>query len=149
MTGGNFTASTSAPTGMPSTRPTLAAARTMIRIKARASIALVIVVSLRSVSSGDSAPVTSLGIAILCPVATSNSRLLRIGKARQLRAHRSEAHTSELQSLMRISYAVFCLKKKTTITIHNIMTHQTYSTNYTLITHEQHRHRQPQTITHN
>src|SRR3546814_7166469 len=31
--------------------------------------------------------------------------------------HRSEEHTSELQSLMRISYAVFCLKKKkTTIT---------------------------------
>src|SRR3546814_4364716 len=30
------------------------------------------------------------------------------------RAVRSEEHTSELQSLMRISYAVFCLKKKTT-----------------------------------
>src|SRR3546814_3870811 len=29
-----------------------------------------------------------------------------------LRFHRSEEHTSELQSLMRISYAVFCLKKK-------------------------------------
>src|SRR3546814_3825962 len=29
-------------------------------------------------------------------------------------AVRSEEHTSELQSLMRISYAVFCLKKKTT-----------------------------------
>src|SRR3546814_1465791 len=29
---------------------------------------------------------------------------------------RSEEHTSELQSLMRISYAVFCLKKKKTIT---------------------------------
>src|SRR3546814_5989849 len=28
-------------------------------------------------------------------------------------SHRSEEHTSELQSLMRISYAVFCLKKKT------------------------------------
>src|SRR3546814_9576764 len=28
------------------------------------------------------------------------------------RAYRSEEHTSELQSLMRISYAVFCLKKK-------------------------------------
>src|SRR3546814_5274019 len=28
---------------------------------------------------------------------------------------RSEEHTSELQSLMRISYAVFCLKKKTSI----------------------------------
>src|SRR3546814_4269469 len=31
---------------------------------------------------------------------------------------RSEEHTSELQSLMRISYAVFCLKKKNTTTIH-------------------------------
>src|SRR3546814_4654038 len=31
-------------------------------------------------------------------------------------ADRSEEHTSELQSLMRISYAVFCLKKTTTIT---------------------------------
>src|SRR3546814_1923091 len=33
---------------------------------------------------------------------------------------RSEEHTSELQSLMRISYAVFCLKKKTTRTAHQI-----------------------------
>src|SRR3546814_2375986 len=32
------------------------------------------------------------------------------------RGARSEEHTSELQSLMRISYAVFCLKKKNTIT---------------------------------
>src|SRR3546814_9624050 len=31
-------------------------------------------------------------------------------------AQRSEEHTSELQSLMRISYAVFCLKKKTQYT---------------------------------
>src|SRR3546814_4360002 len=30
-----------------------------------------------------------------------------------VKEHRSEEHTSELQSLMRISYAVFCLKKKT------------------------------------
>src|SRR3546814_5347207 len=36
-------------------------------------------------------------------------------------AERSEEHTSELQSLMRISYAVFCLKKKNT-TISIIMT---------------------------
>src|SRR3546814_4604414 len=41
---------------------------------------------------------------------------------------RSEEHTSELQSLMRISYAVFCLKKKLgmnntdTITIHKHLT---------------------------
>src|SRR3546814_6932203 len=33
--------------------------------------------------------------------------------ARNEAAKRSEEHTSELQSLMRISYAVFCLKKKT------------------------------------
>src|SRR3546814_9722531 len=33
-----------------------------------------------------------------------------------LDAERSEEHTSELQSLMRISYAVFCLKKKTITT---------------------------------
>src|SRR3546814_4757214 len=36
-------------------------------------------------------------------------------------AARSEEHTSELQSLMRISYSVFCLKKKNT--------HYTYKTN--------------------
>src|SRR3546814_14753471 len=33
-------------------------------------------------------------------------------RARRLSFGRSEEHTSELQSLMRISYAVFCLKKK-------------------------------------
>src|SRR3546814_3083185 len=37
----------------------------------------------------------------------------RIGNVMQLEVEeRSEEHTSELQSLMRISYAVFCLKKK-------------------------------------
>src|SRR3546814_1879521 len=35
-----------------------------------------------------------------------------------LRALRSEEHTSELQSLMRNSYAVFCLKKKTKKKLH-------------------------------
>src|SRR3546814_8369738 len=39
-----------------------------------------------------------------CPGARSRPRARR--------AYRSEEHTSELQSLMRISYAVFCLKKK-------------------------------------
>src|SRR3546814_2822519 len=34
-------------------------------------------------------------------------------RERRLHPRRSEEHTSELQSLMRISYAVFCLKKKT------------------------------------
>src|SRR3546814_3885305 len=36
-----------------------------------------------------------------------------LGVLRNWPCNRSEEHTSELQSLMRISYAVFCLKKKT------------------------------------
>src|SRR3546814_7036266 len=43
-------------------------------------------------------------------------RMVRDGKGDTAHAYlqrRSEEHTSELQSLMRISYAVFCLKKKT------------------------------------
>src|SRR3546814_5680610 len=45
------------------------------------------------------------------------------------RERRSREHTSELQSLMRISYAVFCLKKKTQTRL--------YYTGYT-ITHKHH-----------
>src|SRR3546814_10846754 len=41
-----------------------------------------------------------------------------------VRLDRSEEHTSELQSLMRISYAVFCLKKKTVTTYNNILKKQ-------------------------
>src|SRR3546814_6076537 len=41
---------------------------------------------------------------------------------RRCRVGRSEEHTSELQSLMRISYAVFCLKKKKTDKLHNEQT---------------------------
>src|SRR3546814_7585254 len=48
--------------------------------------------------------------------AAGHARAGADAEARQnARAHaRSEEHTSELQSLMRISYAVFCLKKKNT-----------------------------------
>src|SRR3546814_10503858 len=46
---------------------------------------------------------------VILPVAPD--RALQFGVA-CLEAPRSEEHTSELQSLMRISYAVFCLKKK-------------------------------------
>src|SRR3546814_2499189 len=59
--------------------------------------------------------------------ATSDARKYLEGRLNTLRQNletRSEEHTSELQSLMRISYAVFCLKKKTKITnlynTHNI-----------------------------
>src|SRR3546814_6946263 len=56
---------------------------------------------------------------------------------------RSEEHTSELQSLMRISYAVFCLKKKTPIINHiqkqhNIYTHNTIQHTYTTLPTHQH-----------
>src|SRR3546814_3310768 len=48
-------------------------------------------------------------------------------------AGRSEEHTSELQSLMRISYAVFCLKKKINLYITLIFTHSIYS--YMILTY--------------
>src|SRR3546814_3727686 len=45
------------------------------------------------------------------------AQLLQNLEALDIAVRRSEEHTSELQSLMRISYAVFCLKKKNTYTI--------------------------------
>src|SRR3546814_7880899 len=53
--------------------------------------------------------------------------------------HRSEEHTSELQSLMRISYAVFCLKKKK----------NTITTMHTFILNKQNEHRIPSHTTNN
>src|SRR3546814_4429169 len=44
--------------------------------------------------------------------------------------HRSEEHTSELQSLMRISYAVFCLKKKKHTPLVWNSSYHTYSQQY-------------------
>src|SRR3546814_3497392 len=46
--------------------------------------------------------------------------LARQRRAAKLPTSRSEEHTSELQSLLRISYAVFCLKQKTTRKTKNI-----------------------------
>src|SRR3546814_3677926 len=51
------------------------------------------------------------------------------------RSIRSEEHTSELQSLMRISYAVFCLKKKTckdtpNDTLHNTLNNSTFKAHH-------------------
>src|SRR3546814_4507704 len=47
------------------------------------------------------------------PVVRGNAGLSGAARGAMVhrRGHRSEEHTSELQSLMRISYAVFCLKK--------------------------------------
>src|SRR3546814_3126211 len=57
-----------------------------------------------------------LEVADLCGARTgrpgSDDQSDRLDAAGTQCVHRSEEHTSELQSLMRISYAVFCLKKK-------------------------------------
>src|SRR3546814_1271280 len=55
------------------------------------------------------------------------------GAPSRARALRSEEHTSELQSLMRISYAVFCLKKKNStphnsLHLHTLLIQQTPAT---------------------
>src|SRR3546814_9408127 len=59
-------------------------------------------------------------VPLLCESLALSQQLIRLDYSTQPRfetaiaaiAVRSEEHTSELQSLMRISYAVFCLKKK-------------------------------------
>src|SRR3546814_1237410 len=50
------------------------------------------------------------GVALELAAGVDNDQLLALERLR------SEEHTSELQSLMRISYAVFCLKKTKTLT---------------------------------
>src|SRR3546814_6495362 len=61
-------------------------------------------------------PMLYRALEVVRDVAAGGGRILFVGTKRQAQdavAARSEEHTSELQSLMRISYAVFCLKKKT------------------------------------
>src|SRR3546814_8758939 len=74
-----------------------------------------------------------LGLAIATPASAQHNNMIQSGNltvhynalattslspevAHQYGITRSEEHTSELQSLMRTSYAVFCLKKKKTTT---------------------------------
>src|SRR3546814_8156648 len=53
------------------------------------------------------AGIASAATSVVIAHIAAGTRTIRVGA-------RSEEHTSELQSLMRISYAVFCLKKKKT-----------------------------------
>src|SRR3546814_7520957 len=55
----------------------------------------------------------------LIPIIAGHCRIRAI--ASPMARLRSEEHTSELQSLMRISYAVFCLKKKNTLKLSKII----------------------------
>src|SRR3546814_6549745 len=57
---------------------------------------------------GDEPMVTTIDALPVIPVAP----VVALHSSASTGAQRSEEHTSELQSLMRISYAVFCLKKK-------------------------------------
>src|SRR3546814_8056032 len=81
----------------------------------------------RSRSAGEGGLLTppsfSRNLGFVKPRTLTAARRAAIG-----RACRSEEHTSELQSLMRISYAVFCLKKKTKITLDNNTKLLTYIT---------------------
>src|SRR3546814_10011973 len=58
------------------------------------------------------------------------TRMTDLNRAVRESSRRSEEHTSELQSLMRNSYAVFCLKKKNTTMKYNI-THTYITINHT------------------
>src|SRR3546814_9141657 len=68
----------------------------------------------------------------LSPAATPASQY---NEDQRNNAFRSEEHTSELQSLMRISYAVFCLKKKKKTQTDSTLQYnnQTYTQNKTTI----------------
>src|SRR3546814_3608492 len=58
---------------------------------------------------------TEMGLAPFLVTMAVLGFFMSLGKAavfKHIPVYRSEEHTSELQSLMRISYAVFCLKKK-------------------------------------
>src|SRR3546814_8894102 len=82
--------------------------RSLVRALARRACAvrvLALVARLRPLAER----LTTAIIAPCSPAAARPAQRLRHDRLNQ----RSEEHTSELQSLMRISYAVFCLKKKT------------------------------------
>src|SRR3546814_8859223 len=86
---------------------------------ATAVVAVVIGLASYAIVTGVRAPaaglppslVTVLLVANLTPLMVLITLIAR--RLALLVGHRSEEHTSELQSLMRISYAVFCLKHKT------------------------------------
>src|SRR3546814_5446625 len=68
--------------------------------------------------AGASAYALHIDFERLARIAHDNGALLMVDIAHYAGLVRSEEHTSELQSLLRISYAVFCLKKKNTQIIH-------------------------------
>src|SRR3546814_9155558 len=80
-----------------------------------------------SAVDGDSVEASGLSICGAASISSDDVCNLVFGHRRRGHGHalkifrRSEEHTSELQSLMRISYADFCLKTKTQTNIHHAM----------------------------
>src|SRR3546814_8860217 len=71
-------------------------------------------------------PYTTLFRSIAASASTPSRKLFMADVLRFRNDDRSEEHTSELQSLMRISYAVFCLKKKKNIYIRKQRHHRSH-----------------------
>src|SRR3546814_6500141 len=65
------------------------------------------------------------GITVSQACKTQSAKIAGGREGRECQPFRSEEHTSELQSLMRISYAVFCLKKKKKYNTNRYRTNQT------------------------
>src|SRR3546814_7201612 len=94
------------------------------RIFLGSSAAISARIALLTASADTASPPSAAWIALVKKYLSSNS------PRAQLR-YRSEEQTSELQSLMRILYAVFCLKKKQQTTLKNNSTNTTISYNTT------------------
>src|SRR3546814_5201701 len=77
---------------------------------------------------------TAVGLSTALTIGTGSEPGRTVAVPSPCSAGRSEEHTSELQSLMRISYAVFCLKKKNTAKLET--NKHTSSTQHTAITHK-------------
>src|SRR3546814_8014291 len=78
------------------------------------------------------------GLAVLLSIAAIQAMAWLRAHPEHNPAARSEEHTSELQSLMRISYAVFCLKKKQTNKTTHIRRDRKYTCR-TLLPHHQYK----------
>src|SRR3546814_8911859 len=96
------------------TQPTLTQVPPMVPWPISATLAPSSAAAMAAENPADPAPTTArsyrpLESSLVLQQSSMSGAFLR---SRRLRTARSEEHTSELQSLMRISYAVFCLKKK-------------------------------------
>src|SRR3546814_4306051 len=86
--------------------------RSMLRYSL--AITLLALVTVYAVRRGGKVERSAAFILVLIPIIDALYHSISGGPGDYHAVDRSEEHTSELQSLMRISYAVFCLKKKNT-----------------------------------